>query len=63
MAPEIGNSTKEEREAFIRNTYRCIADCDNCGLCIIFHGKDPVIAYEDYIAGRRSYLEVSSDYR
>ena len=34
-----------------------------CGLCTVFHGKDPELAYEDYISGKRDYLEVSKDYR
>lgn len=61
--PEIENSTKEEREKYIRDTFRCIADCDMCGLCAVFHGKQPEIAYADYIEGKREYLDVSADYR
>jgi hypothetical protein len=34
-----------------------------CGLCAAFHGKDPEIAYSDYIDGKRDYLDVSMDYR
>ena len=54
--PEIGNSTEEERRQYIKNTFRCIADCDMCGLCTVFHGKDPEVAYVDYISGKRDYL-------
>jgi hypothetical protein len=61
--PEIENSTREERENYIKNTFPCIADCDMCGLCAAFHGKDPQIAYADYIEGKRDYLDVSADYR
>ena len=61
--PEIGNSTEEERRQYIKNTFRCIADCDMCGLCTVFHGKDPEVAYADYINGKRHYLDVSKDYR
>lgn len=61
--PEIGNSTEEERRQYIKNTFRCIADCDMCGLCSVFHGKDPEVAYVDYISGKRDYLDVSKDYR
>ena len=32
-APEIAGSTAEERRAFIKTKYPCIADCDMCGLC------------------------------
>ena len=34
-----------------------------CGLCTVFHGKDPEEAYNDYIVGRRSFEEVSEDYK
>jgi hypothetical protein len=61
--PEIEHSTKEEREQYIRATFRCIADCDMCGICAAFHGLEPEIAYADYIEGKRGYLEVSEDYR
>lgn len=62
-SPKIDESTEEERRQFIRNTFKCIADCDMCGLCIIFRGKDPEVAYSDYIKGKRDYLKVSQDYR
>ena len=39
-APEIAGSTAEERRAFIKTKYPCIADCDMCGLCKVFRGKD-----------------------
>ena len=39
-APEIKGSTEEERRAYIKNRFPCIADCDMCGLCKVFHGKD-----------------------
>ncbi|MBR1507671.1 MAG: hypothetical protein IJ619_06710 [Eubacterium sp.] len=62
-APEINESTIEERRAYIKNRYPCISDCDMCGLCKVFHGKDPENAYDDYIKGRRTFMEVSADYR
>ncbi len=34
-----------------------------CGLCKVFHGKDPELAYKDYIQGERSFDDVSADYR
>ena len=61
--PEIEASTEEERRQFIKATFPCIADCDMCGLCAVFRGKDPEDAYLDYIKGIRGYLEVSGDYR
>ncbi len=62
-APEINTSTVEERREYIKNRFPCIADCDMCGLCKVFHGKDPEIAFDDYIEGRRSFVEVSMDYK
>ena len=62
-APNIVESTMEERRDYIRNRYPCISDCDMCGLCKVFHGKDPENAYDDYIKGRRSFIEVSEDYK
>ena len=61
--PEIKTSKEEERRQYIKDTFPCIADCDMCGLCTVFRGKDPEHAYADYISGKRSYLEVSGDYR
>ena len=55
--------SEEERREYIKNTFRCIADCDMCGLCTVFRGKDPEVAYADYINGKRVYLDVSKDYR
>ena len=61
--PEIETSTKEEREAFILKQFQCISDCDSCGLCQVFRGESPEIAYQDYIDGKADYLEVSMRYR
>ena len=62
-APYIMNSTAEERRIYIKNKFPCIADCDMCGICTVFHGKDAEVAYEAYIRGERSFEEVSADYR
>ncbi len=62
-APEIETSTEAERRQYIKNAFQCIADCEMCGLCTVFRGKDPELAYADYISGKRSYLEVSQEYR
>jgi hypothetical protein len=63
IAPDIENSTIEERRAFIKARYPCIADCDMCGLCKVFRGMDPETAYNDYIQGNRTFVEVSKEYR
>lgn len=62
-APEIETSTETERRQYIKNAFQCIADCEMCGLCTVFREKDPELAYADYISGKRSYLEVSQEYR
>ena len=62
-APDTMNSTAEERRIYIKNKFPCIADCDMCGICTVFHGKDAEVAYEAYIRGERSFEEVSADYR
>ena len=61
-APDIHSSTEDERREYIKNRYPCISDCDMCGLCKVFHGKDPENAYADYIKGTRSFYDVSADY-
>jgi hypothetical protein len=33
-----------------------------CGLCKVFRGADAEHAYDDYITGKRSYMDVSADY-
>ncbi len=62
-APKIETSSEEERRAFIKERFPCIADCDMCGLCKVFHGKDAESAYDDYIKGIRSFEAVSEDYK
>ena len=54
VAPKPMDSTPEERRAYIKDRFPCIADCDLCGVCRIFRGKDPETAYADYIRGEKS---------
>ena len=61
--PDILGSAIEERREYINNRFPCIADCDMCGLCKVFHGNDPEFAYDDYINGRRSFEEGTYDIR
>ena len=63
QAPSIANSTREERAAYVDSKYHCISDCDMCGLCKVFRGADAEHAYDDYITGKRSYMDVSADYK
>ena len=62
-APDITSSTQEERRRYIKERFPCIADCDMCGLCKVFRGKDEETAYKEYIDGEKSFLEVSACYR
>ena len=62
-APEINHSTVEERRNYIKEKFPCMADCDMCGICTVFHGKDAELAYEAYIRGERSFEDVSADDR
>ncbi len=34
-----------------------------CGLCVVFRGKDLELADEDYINGKRNFMDVSADYK
>ena len=63
IAPDIMNSNEDERREYIKNRFPCIADCDMCGLCAVFHGQDAEVAYSDYIKGIRSFEDVSEDYK
>ena len=62
-APGTEHSSEEERRQYIKDRFPCIADCDMCGICAVFRGKDPEVAYYDYILGLRSFEEVSQDYK
>mgnify|MGYP006916109380 CR=1 FL=1 len=62
-APLISSSSVEERERYIRETYRCISDCDSCGICAVLKGKTPEVAFSDYIEGAREYFEVAAEFR
>lgn len=56
---KVNNSTKDERYHYINELYHCHnGDCDNCGICIIFKGKDPLIVYKDYIEGFKEFEEI-----
>ena len=63
MIPEIENSTKEEREAYIRERFTCISDCDSCGICAMYRNKEPLVVYKDYINGLRSFQEITAEFR
>lgn len=62
-APLVGESTVEERRQWVSDRYPCIADCDACGLCTLFHGKDASTALAGYIKGNEEFLEAMEPYR
>ena len=61
--PGIEESTTEEREQYIKKVFQCKGVCEDCGFCAIYRGKSPEVVYEDYIAGKRSFYDITSDYR
>lgn len=61
--PSIESSTREERIAFLRERFRCLADCDLCGNCILLHHRDAEDVYADYIDGRRSFADITMELR
>lgn len=61
--PPIEQSTREERQAFVIDAWKCLHDCEMCGECRILKGKDAETLYADYIEGRRSYIDVTLDIR
>lgn len=63
QAPSVSESTEEERRAYVDSRYHCLSDCDLCGLCQVFHGKDPMIAFIDYIRGKEEFATVEARYR
>ncbi len=63
MAPSITDSTREERLAYVRKRYVCIGDCDACGICASFHGKDPERALASYIDGEEELPQALMRYR
>ena len=62
-APDINNSTKEERRAYVLEAWKCLNDCEACGKCRILRGRDPETLYADYIDGKRSYIEITLQIR
>ena len=59
IAPQIDNSIPKERLAYVLEAWKCLHDCEACGL----KGRDAEILYADYIEGKRSYMEVTLDIR
>ena len=61
--PRIGESSIEERRAYVLHSWRCLNDCESCGKCHLLKGRDAETLYADYINGKRSYMDVTIDIR
>lgn len=61
--PKIDNSTKEERQAYVLDTWKCLHDCEACGKCRILKGRDAETLYADYIEGKRNYMDITLEIR
>ena len=61
--PAIEHSTREERRQYIAETFRCRNNCQLCGICRVYNGKDPLIVYEPYIEGKEEFYEIAGRYR
>ena len=61
--PPAENSTKEERQAYVLESWKCLHDCEACGKCRILKGRDPETLYADYIEGKRSYMDITLEIR
>ena len=57
QAPKIDTSTREERQAYVIDAWRCLHDCEACGKCRILRGRDAETLYADYIEGKRKEWE------
>lgn len=63
MVPDLHASTREEREDYINKTFYCRHNCEMCGICAIYKGKDPLVVYKDYIEGRTDFYEIARQYQ
>ena len=61
--PQIENSTREERQAYVLDAWKCLHNCEICGKCHILKGRAPETLYADYIEGKRSYMDVTLEIR
>jgi len=57
----IKDTTKEEREAIIRESMDCQGGCENCSSCWL-GGGSPWDIYQDYIDGRREIRQINAEY-
>ncbi|MEE6147098.1 hypothetical protein VXJ25_03675 [Olsenella sp. YH-ols2223] len=48
---------------YVSGRFPCIGDCDLCGNCATFHGREPLLAFADYLSGEAEFDEVLARYR
>ena len=63
IAPDIHNSTAEERRNYVLSQWECQNNCEACGRCKILKGVDAEVLYADYIDGKRSYIDITLEHR
>lgn len=63
FAPKIEESTRAERLEYVQDRWRCMCNCELCGKCNMLRGRDAEIVYEDYIEGRRTYMDITLEIR
>lgn len=60
----IKDTTTDQRLKYIENMFHCHnGDCDNCGICMIFKGKEPIDVYSSYIEGEKEFEEITASLR
>jgi hypothetical protein len=59
----ISETTREEREAIIRNSLSCGGGgCEDCKACAL-GGGDPYDMFQPYIDGEKEISEINAGYR
>ena len=63
FAPQIEDSSREERLEYVQDRWKCLCIWELCGRCNMLRGRDAEIVYEDYIEGRRTYRDITIELR
>jgi len=58
-APDIHHSTREQREQFVADEFRCKACCDICGACQFLKGHAAEELYAAYIDGTEQFDDIT----
>ena len=61
--PNIETSTRDERQAYVREKWKCMHNCGLCGKCHVLKGRSEENLYADYIDGKRSYMDITLEIR